>query len=127
MEICFNIKVVLWNVISRNIRNANTFMSFKMNFKKDGCLAQRLTQANEIISNLQVENDRLKMELAEQHELNNVNTDGKTYNANTHETVFFFLRNKGVSCKTVISPVIDLVVTKLANKTSLGSYRRLQQ
>ena len=26
---------VLWNVISRNIRNANTFMSFKMNFKKD--------------------------------------------------------------------------------------------
>ena len=26
---------VLWNVISRNIRNANTFMSFQMNFKKD--------------------------------------------------------------------------------------------
>ena len=26
---------VLWNVISRNIRNANTFKSFKMNFKKD--------------------------------------------------------------------------------------------
>ena len=26
---------VIWNVLSKNIRNANTFMSFKMNFKKN--------------------------------------------------------------------------------------------
>ena len=32
----FNYKgCVIWNVLSKNIRNANTFMSFKMNFKKD--------------------------------------------------------------------------------------------
>ena len=36
VEIGFNIKVVCYrNVILRNIRNANTFMSFKMNFKQD--------------------------------------------------------------------------------------------